>query len=705
MAGGFKAGGLALARGITLSGSDWYLRESGLMEPEDLRGYQEEHPGISIGGEVLGAIVPSAFSGGSTAGVSGAKVGGSLARRALMKSPAALADRAGIALGKAAGGGLRGATVRGVAEGGIGGLAVGASELAMTEDIDVEKAVSVLGSNMLYGAGAGAGLSVFASAAGKGINKARKMVNESMEARKAAAGVSDDLAKMDVKGLHSAKRQAIKDARDDLIRERRTMADEMGDYFRRTSDDTAYVWKATDWAANSKAKENLHHAKLWSANKKFRKAIENQLDNVDAMATHPSGALKALKGEAQQLETLIARTDEITDSLGRQGMSISQIAERTELLKKAPGQLAENRRLQAKIQSSLDAWEVENLVSPRLDDVNEALATFSDRSKKGFLQRSAESVMTGAGTVALAPFMGFAAGGLTAAKGAETISGLVFGRLGKATAESSARIASAVDKFVGAAGKVPSKSPGPAARVLTRLRYSDQEQDDKPRRGQDKTVAAYKARAKEIRSQVEPGPDGSLTMRPAARQRIADKLAGLRALNPIAADRMETVAARKIGFLASKLPKRPDVATLGQMVTVDDNWRPSDMEIAEFARIAAALEDPASLAERLVDGSLVPEEAEALREVFPEIYADIQAQVIAALPRLRKSLPYHRRLALSIFTGVPVDPGFHPDVFRILQRSFENEMGTEGGTQPSAPQPQFGSVARPEPTPAQERMS
>jgi hypothetical protein len=85
------------------------------------------------------------------------------------------------------------------------------------------------------------------------------------------------------------------------------------------------------------------------------------------------------------------------------------------------------------------------------------------------------------------------------------------------------------------------------------------------------------------------------------------------------------------------------------------------------------------------------------------MYADIQRQIIEKLPALRAQLPYSRRLALSIFSGVPVDPAMDPQVLAILQGSFSAEQGTEGGTQAPRAQPAFGSVTKPEPTPAQQR--
>jgi hypothetical protein len=92
-----------------------------------------------------------------------------------------------------------------------------------------------------------------------------------------------------------------------------------------------------------------------------------------------------------------------------------------------------------------------------------------------------------------------------------------------------------------------------------------------------------------------------------------------------------------------------------------------------------------------------------MRTVYPETFAQIQTRIIEKLPELRKTLPYNRRVALSIFSGVPVDPAMRPDILGVLQGQFESEPGTEGGTQQATPAPQFGSIEKPDPTPAQSR--
>jgi hypothetical protein len=192
-------------------------------------------------------------------------------------------------------------------------------------------------------------------------------------------------------------------------------------------------------------------------------------------------------------------------------------------------------------------------------------------------------------------------------------------------------------------------------------------------------------------------------MRSAVRRALADKLRPIAAIDPLMADRLETKIANRIEYLSGIIPRRPDI---GGVQAGPDNWHPSDMAMRSWARSAAAAEDPYGVLERAITGTLTPEDAEVMRAVHPEILGDFVNQVMSKLPELRQTLPYHRKLSLSILTGVPVDPAMDPKVLRVLQRQFPDEVGSAGGTQAPKAQPSFGSMkatANQMSSPAQQR--
>jgi hypothetical protein len=94
-----------------------------------------------------------------------------------------------------------------------------------------------------------------------------------------------------------------------------------------------------------------------------------------------------------------------------------------------------------------------------------------------------------------------------------------------------------------------------------------------------------------------------------------------------------------------------------------------------------------------------------MRALYPEMMQHFINTVSTELPTLQKTLPYERRLSLSLFSGIPVDPALDPRVFSFLQGQFAAEPGTAGGTQAPQAQPQFGSLKKSidAPTPAQTR--
>jgi hypothetical protein len=85
----------------------------------------------------------------------------------------------------------------------------------------------------------------------------------------------------------------------------------------------------------------------------------------------------------------------------------------------------------------------------------------------------------------------------------------------------------------------------------------------------------------------------------------------------------------------------------------------------------------------------------------------MQRAIYAAAPTLSKTLPLKRKIALSIFTGVPLIPALQPNILQVLQGTYRTEPGTAGGTQAQAAQPHFGALgslkSADKPTPAQAR--
>lgn len=409
---------------------------------------------------------------------------------------------------------------------------------------------------------------------------------------------------------------------------------------------------------------------------KADRQLDNLLDNPKALAESPHRAKAALQQQEHALQQLAARSEALrvtfaADTSGARAAALDQV----------PALLERNRALQARM-----AKLAKPAASDRLAAIADARTALSMPKPEPSLVEKAASggvfgVLTGA--AAHIPLLGQIPGvaHLLGAKGAETVMGLVFGRLGKATGELAGRTKSTVAAFTGAA-KAAKYAPVLATKALAAIRYAP------PQPGAHESPRAlpelFKARTDEIKSQTAYDAQGVPRMRPEARATMAAQLKPIRAADPILADRIETLAARRIEYLSSLIPRRPD---FGTPQFGPDSWQPSDMAMRSWARSAVAVEDPHGVEERAVHGALTPEDSAAYWAVYPEQAQHFKQQVLEQLAELRTTLPYARRLSLGIFAGVPIDPSMTPHVLAALQAQFEYQP-----EQPPRATPQFGSV-------------
>jgi hypothetical protein len=701
---------------------------------------QEANP-IAHGVTKVGTIVGTTLLTGGAGG----------AARIAAKTPLGMVTKLGARIGKAGEGasGLAKAgrlAAGGAIEGGLTGAGQGVQQLVATDDpLTVEQIASTIGSNVLAGTAMGAGGNLAAAGVGKALRTAKKGLDK-VAANAAESGtVADDLAGLDRKGLRATREAEVETLVKAQQGERAAAVDDLVKYEKSVKD-------ANPWAVIN---EGPSAAKFNATTKQIRKA----LDDVEGLGKSGASVLKPLRVQAGALQEAIENADALTAKLTATSKKMSRdlgeelatlpdkvtdvaldarMARRyadwadvkvkkggvlnvsreeaqrfasalgsgeilgtgKQSLQKLSGLLEQNKALQARIETSLAAKT--DLVSDRLksiDDASDALA--SGGGPKSLVQQASQAGIFSVATGLASP-LGMAAP-LIGAKVSSFLTEKLFGQLGKGAGEAAKRASSAVSKFLEIGGKVAPSAPVLATKVLGGVRYAPST-EPKPVKGVPVRKAAlpelFKTRTDEIRSQTAYGPDGRPVMRMSSREAIAKQLAPIAAVDPMLADKLESAAVRRIEFLAGKIPRRPD---LGGIKAGPDRWQPSDMEMRAFARYVAAVEDPGAIAERLADGSITPEDAEAMREVYPEQYADLVRQILEKLPELQQTLPYSRRLALSIFSGVPVDASMDPHVLATLQASFTEEPGTEGGSQAPKAAPAFGSVKNQEATPSQER--
>lgn len=679
-----------------------------------------------------------------------ANIAGSLAVPGLGEAHAAEgAAEAGSALGR-----LGSAALHGAGEGALYGVGSGVSDLALSDDpLTMEHAASVLSSHALFGGAVGAAAGTLAKGVELGLGKARAAIAEHAAAKQVVDSIPEDIAKLDRKGLKSLEGTELANIETQRVADRAKLAEDIAAH-RQAAYNEERIWQATE-----SVKDVEGVASLGARAAKSDKQLRNILDNPIELAAKPERALSALQRQQSALEGILAKRDTIlaaatnaaeggsstetwteftkarmgeymksegghAGAMKRLGAEWSKLKagapstattatrttleQRTAAMDAIPGALERNKALQARIADITAAPK-----SPTLDAIANARDTLAERAAQAAQPKSwAEQMLGGMAfgkahgtTAAIGTAIGGPIGGLigltapfVGAKASKFISEKLFGRVADASAEGAARITKGIDAFMSVAPKVQRAAPVLATKVLSAVRYAP-EREAAPAPPDRDLATSYRRVSDEIRSQTTLGPSGPV-MRPEARATLAQQLTPIAAASPVIADRIETIAARRIEFLASKLPLRPSLAG---MQIGPDTWRPSDMEMRTFARYVAAVENPHAIVDRLAAGTVTPEDSEALRTVYPEMHADITRQIVERLPELRQTLPYQRRLALSMFAGVPVDASMDPSVLASLQGNFAMEPNTNFGTQAPTPQPQFGSVRAEKPTPAQAR--
>lgn len=127
---------------------------------------------------------------------------------------------------------------------------------------------------------------------------------------------------------------------------------------------------------------------------------------------------------------------------------------------------------------------------------------------------------------------------------------------------------------------------------------------------------------------------------------------------------------RAIDYLASKIPPAPQAMNTLQPHL--DKSTPPPAEMAKFLRAVRAVEDPTSVLESLQKGDITPEQVDALKVVYPEMYGQLQKQIMSEVAALGdKQIPYAKAQALSELFGVPLHPAMRPEFIAAQQAALQ----------------------------------
>lgn len=675
------------ARSLTFGLSDVAL---GQLDEEGVRERRERNSGAALAGELGGALIPI----GAPAAIG--RIGH--ATEELVTGGKAV-GRLGRALGAGA---------RGVAEGAAYGASQGVSETALSEDpATVEGALATIGTDALFGAGAGAVAGGASSLLGDAAAAGKRMASEKLQsiaggAADRAAAKAETIAGRAVAPASEAEQKAIAsglDAYADVAKMDRPAV--------RTAEKVEQQ-RVREWARQeaSKVSDEVHayHVEtqgplasempeLAKASKPIERGLEDPKGFIESMGP----TAKALRIQETSLDGAIATKT----------LSEGAVADAQKLLE-------QNRALQGRIKTVGELYQAP--ASPRLDALEQRVDEIAGGAAKGpggvagMAKKAGEgaafSATTGLLSAVGVPYpLAALAGGKVAEMAGSALAGSLSGKLARGAEDVAKRLDSALDAFAKVGTKATRAAPVLATKTLEGITFAPPTRVMARAYTPTKSglAAATRARVDELASQVEPDPTkpGKLRLNAAAAADLHQRLAGLWATQPKFADQLEAAAARRITFLAEIAPKRP---ASGAIPTGPDRWQPSDMDSRKLARYVDAVEHPAAVIERLADGTLTPEDAKAMREVHPGLYAKVQAGLTDRLTELRKTLPYERRLTLSILFDVSVDESMSKPMTAALQASFTQPMPTQQmpGVKQSLPGASVGNLKPPTPTAAQK---
>lgn len=193
------------------------------------------------------------------------------------------------------------------------------------------------------------------------------------------------------------------------------------------------------------------------------------------------------------------------------------------------------------------------------------------------------------------------------------------------------------------------------------------------KRMRQESPEAHRRRVKEIEE---------LATNPAAiAERVANNIGPLGDVAPGTAAAISAAASRAVQYLQSVAPKPPEKAPLGAQ------WEPSKDEIQKFSRHLEAVEKPLSILKAAAAGTLTPQQIDAVKAVYPQLYQDIQQRVVNRLSDEPKGIPKKARLMLNMLTGIDVDGTFSPASIQRNQATFsapsrKSPENALGGTMP-----------------------
>lgn len=706
-------GGLS---GLTLGQSEWILPALGITNKENARHRANINSTVATGSEIGGIVASILLTGGASAEVKGAQLAydalkagelasttlkageaanvalktakaASTAKKILSYAPSARAMKLGSRIaGRGAEMGLAGrvgySAAGAAAEGAIFNVGQGISELALSdEELSAERILSSLGSDALIGGGIGGAMGgalpivgALSRAAWKGTKAGvGKTFNYGKELAEKVGVKLDDYPR-----LKTLLGGTTKEVEEELLTFKETLSKKLGSF------EDGLTYTIRNMADPDIT--NLRH--LTDDIEDVRTALvagkgSGKLDDglIDKQIAKIDSGLLEYREANKKFEKLFGGVGSVPERDMFANLANAEGGELTEQIKSIGNYVDSTKKL-VDLQEELvvGRWPTKPSHIAKVKEAREALSALEGATKAGGIGPA--ELLVGADILGLDPedipgisSIPFAKELIWLRMLQKRAAGLMGkGLLGKVglgktptsalalkAGEAKAKTAKAVGGFFSKTASSVNKAKVPAAiEILNSTSFAPSENKKYSAKTKEE---AFKRRSDEIYSMAR------------NEQLLGQSIS--RSLGPVPNGILLQVQAtmqRKLDFLASKLPKDGREPTL-----VQSDFTPSSVEIKKFAKYVRAAENPQTVLEDMKNGRLTQEAAETLKVVYPAMFADIQMQIIEALPTLKEKLNYRQKLQLSRLFGIPVDESMKTSFIQAMQADFAGDKEEAAG--------------------------
>lgn len=148
----------------------------------------------------------------------------------------------------------------------------------------------------------------------------------------------------------------------------------------------------------------------------------------------------------------------------------------------------------------------------------------------------------------------------------------------------------------------------------------------------------------------------------------------LNAVAPNITQGVHTATSRAVQFLNSKIPVNPPPKPFDKPLPINK----SDRDV--FNTYYNTIEHPTGVFGSIKDGTLVPQQVEAIKTVMPKMYQEMTSQITEQLMKSKakdEQIPYHTKMALSLFLGQDLDDSLEQPLIAQNQMAMQIAQAQE----------------------------